>query len=98
MVVACALHKTEIHWFLQVERRIAIYREGRNDGETKMRRLIAFVLTLLIPIILIAGGGALTGWGATNDWDWLVWAGLSMIAVGVLWGIVLFLWAGNGSI
>ena len=63
-----------------------------------MRRLIAFVLTLLMPIILIAGGGTVTGWGMRNDWEWLVWAGLAMIAVGILWGVFLFLWAGNGSI
>ena len=63
-----------------------------------MRRLIAFVLTLLMPIILIAGGGTLAGWGMTNNWDWMVWAGLAMIAIGILWGVALFLWAGNGSI
>jgi len=71
---------------------------GQNEGQTDMRRLIAFVLTLLMPIILIASGGTLAGWGMTNNWDWMVWAGLAMIAVGILWGVALFLWAGNGSI
>lgn len=96
--MACPAQKTEILPSLQVERAIAICHKGQSDGETEMRRLIAFVLTLLMPIMLIAGGGTLAGWGMTNNWDWLVWAGLSMIAVGVLWGIALFLWAGNGSI
>ncbi|PJI85205.1 hypothetical protein BC777_3205 [Yoonia maricola] len=62
-----------------------------------MRRLIAFVVTLLMPIILIGGGGSLTGWGITNNWTMLVWVGLAMIAAGVLWGLFLFFWASDGS-
>ena len=61
--------------------------------ETELQRLISFILTLLMPLILIGGGGALTGWGLTNDWDILVWIGLGMIAAGVLWGLFLFFWA-----
>ncbi len=63
-----------------------------------MRRLISFIMALLMPIILIGGGGALTGWGITNEWPVLVWIGLGMIAAGVLWGFVLFLWGSNGSL
>ena len=61
-----------------------------------MRRLISFVVALLMPLILIGGGGAVTGWGFTNEWDILVWIGLGMIAAGVLWGLFLFLWATDG--
>lgn len=61
-----------------------------------MKRLISFLVTLLMPIILIGGGGALGGWGVTNDWPLLAWAGLAMIAGGVLWGLFLFFWASEG--
>lgn len=63
-----------------------------------MKRLIAFVMTLLMPIILIVGGGAVTGWGLTNDWEVVVWIGLGMIGAGLAWGFFLFLWASNGSL
>ena len=63
-----------------------------------MRRLISFVVTLLMPLILIVGGGALTGWGITNDWNMVVWIGAAMVVAGVLWGLFLFLWASNGSL
>lgn len=61
-----------------------------------MKRLISFIVTLLMPLFLIGGGGAISGWGLTNDWDILVWIGLGMIVAGVLWGLVLFLWADSG--
>ena len=63
-----------------------------------MRRLIAFMMTLLMPIILIGGGGAFAGWGLTNDWEIVTWIGLGMIAAGFLWGLFLFLWASGGSL
>lgn len=61
-----------------------------------MRRLIGFVVTLFMPVILIGGGGALTGWGLTNGWDILAWAGFAMVVGGVLWGLFLYFWASEG--
>lgn len=61
-----------------------------------MKRLIGFVVTLLMPLVLIGGGGALVGVGVTNEWPILAWAGLAMIAGGVLWGLFLFFWASEG--
>lgn len=58
-----------------------------------MRRLIGFIVTLLMPILLIGGGGALAGWGLDNDINMLVYIGLAMIAAGLVWGLVIFLWA-----
>ena len=63
-----------------------------------MKRLIAFVITLIMPIILVAGGGSVIGWGITNEWEMVAWAGLAMVVVGLLWGLLLFLWAGNGAL
>ncbi|HEV8034118.1 hypothetical protein [Yoonia sp.] len=63
-----------------------------------MRRLISFIVTLLMPLILIGGGGALTGWGITNDWATVAWIGAAMVVAGVVWGLFLFLWASNGSL
>ena len=63
-----------------------------------MRRLISFIVTLLMPLVLIGGGGALTGWGLTNDLDIMVWIGLGMIAAGILWGLFLFFWASGGTL
>ena len=63
-----------------------------------MRRLVTFVMTLLMPLILIGGGGAVAGLGITNEWEWLAWVGLGMIVAGVAWGLFLFLWATDGPL
>ncbi|KQI72265.1 hypothetical protein AN191_09070 [Loktanella sp. 5RATIMAR09] len=63
-----------------------------------MRRLISFVVTLLMPLVLIGGGGALTGWGITNEWATVAWIGAAMVVAGVLWGLFLFLWAESGPL
>ncbi|MEL6685782.1 MAG: hypothetical protein AAFN63_00820 [Pseudomonadota bacterium] len=63
-----------------------------------MRRLITFVMTLIMPIILIGGGGAVLGWGVTNEWDIVGWIGAGMIGAGVLWGLFLFFWASDGAL
>lgn len=63
-----------------------------------MKRLISFVVTLLMPIILIAGGGSIIGLGLNNDWDMIAWAGLAMVVGGILWGLFLFIWASDGPL
>lgn len=87
---------TEIHHILQGEQRASILSVETSDGKTGMRRLISFLVTLLMPLILIGGGGALTGWGITNDWKMVAWIGAAMVVAGVLWGLFLFLWAESG--
>lgn len=63
-----------------------------------MKSLIRFVLGLLMPVILIALGGAVAGWGLTNDWQILTWMGLALVAAGIIWGFFLWLWASDGSL
>jgi hypothetical protein len=87
---------TEIHHILQGEQRASILSVEPSDGKTGMRRLISFLVTLLMPLILIGGGGALTGWGITNEWATVAWIGAAMVVAGVLWGLFLFLWAESG--
>ena len=62
-----------------------------------MRRLATFIMTLLMPIILIVSGGALGGWGMTKEWDIVTFMGLGMMGAGVLWGFFLWLWVTDGG-
>ncbi len=62
-----------------------------------MKSFVRFIVSLLMPIILIAGGGMLTGWGITNEWDYVAWAGIGMLAAGIIWGLVLWLWVDLNS-
>ena len=62
-----------------------------------MKSAIRFIVTLLMPVILVAGGGALMGWGITNEWDYVAWAGIGMIAGGIIWGLILWLWVDAGT-
>ena len=62
-----------------------------------MKNLFRFLVGLFMPVFLILGGGALTGFALNNAFALLVWVGLAMIAAGVLWGLVLFFWASGGD-
>ena len=84
----------------QICKKPALYLGDNNVGVlrgTSMKRLIGFIVTLLMPIILIAGGGLLAGLGATSDWEFVIYAGFAMIGAGILWGLVLWLWASDGG-
>jgi len=61
-----------------------------------MKAVIRFIVSLLMPVILIAGGGMLTGWGVTNSWQFVVWAGVGMVVAGIVWGLILWLWVDGG--
>lgn len=63
-----------------------------------MRRFIAFIVTLLMPLVLIVAGGAIIGWGVSNEWAIVGWIGLGMVGAGILWGLFLFLWASEGPL
>ena len=56
-----------------------------------------FVVSLLMPVVLIFGGGGLAVFGIEQDWSWLVWLGLIVVGAGILWGVIIFLWADSGS-
>lgn len=62
-----------------------------------MKSLIRFFVSLLMPVFLIAGGGVIAGWGLTNEWDWLAYAGFGMIGGGILWGLAWFFWISEGG-
>ncbi len=62
-----------------------------------MKSFVRFIVSLLMPIILIAGGGMLMGWGITNEWDYVAWAGIGMLAAGIIWGLILWFWVDAGS-
>lgn len=70
----------------------------QGKGKAKdMKKFVGFIVGLLMPIILIALGGAVAGLGLNNDWDYVAYAGLGLIGAGILWGIFLFMWASDGG-
>ena len=56
-----------------------------------MKQLVRSVVGLLMPIVLIASGGAMTGWGLDKDWSYVAWAGLGLIVAGIIWGLIVWL-------
>lgn len=62
-----------------------------------MKSVIRFIVSLLMPIILIGGGGMLMGWGITNEWDYVAWAGIGMIGAGIVWGLILWFWVDSSG-
>ncbi len=62
-----------------------------------MKSVIRFIVSLFMPVILVAGGGMVMGWGITNEWDYVAWAGIGMLAAGIIWGLVLWLWVDAGT-
>jgi hypothetical protein len=62
-----------------------------------MGGIIRFLVGLLMPIILIAAGAGLSGLGLDQEWPIAIWAGLILIGVGVVWGLLLYFAAEAGS-
>ena len=62
-----------------------------------LKGLLKFLLSLFMPVIVIAAGAGLAGLGLQQEWVWLVWAGLIVIGAGIVWGVLLWLWADSGS-
>jgi hypothetical protein len=48
------------------------------------RAISQFMLTLFGPIILIVAGVALAGFGLSQDWQWLMYGGVVVAIVGVI--------------
>lgn len=63
-----------------------------------MRSLIRFIVGLLMPVILIGAGGMVVGLGVNNNWDLLIYGGFAMIGAGLIWGLLLWLWASDGGL
>lgn len=63
-----------------------------------MRSLIRFIVGLLMPVILIGAGGMVVGLGVNNNWELLIYGGFAMIGAGLIWGLVLWLWASDGGL
>ena len=56
---------------------------------SEKRSCLQFLIGILMPIVLIVVGAALAALGFTQGWAFLVWTGLIVAGVGLLWGIVL---------
>ncbi|MEO0931440.1 MAG: hypothetical protein AAFY14_12450 [Pseudomonadota bacterium] len=63
-----------------------------------MRSLIRFIVGLLMPVILIGAGGMVVGLGVNNNWELLIYGGFAMIGAGLIWGLLLWLWASDGGL
>ncbi|MEL6841258.1 MAG: hypothetical protein AAFP85_18385 [Pseudomonadota bacterium] len=51
-----------------------------------------------MPVILIGAGGMVVGLGVNNNWDLLIYGGFAMIGAGLIWGLLLWLWASDGGL
>ena len=50
-----------------------------------LKAIAGFILSLLAPLLFIAGGVALFILGAYNDWQWMRYTGMVLAAFGVIW-------------
>ena len=62
-----------------------------------MNNLLRILIGLFMPVILIVGGGWLFGYAIDSDSQVLFWMSLALIAAGLIWGLVLWLWS-SGSL
>ena len=57
-----------------------------------MKQVIRIIIGIFMPFVLIVSGGAMFDWGLDNDRDYVVWVGIGLVVVGIVWGLVLWLW------
>ncbi|MEO0816110.1 MAG: hypothetical protein AAFX86_02270 [Pseudomonadota bacterium] len=62
-----------------------------------MRTLVRILIGLLMPVVLIAGGGGVMGVAMEYEWMILFWVGLAMVGAGLVWGLFIFFVAEAGS-
>ena len=55
-----------------------------------MKSFLRQLIGLFAPILLIAGGAGLIGLGLTYAFEALVWTGLVLIVVGIVWGVFVY--------
>ncbi|MCH2137760.1 MAG: hypothetical protein MK074_01750 [Phycisphaerales bacterium] len=65
-----------------------------NDSDK--RGCLQFLILIFMPAILIAAGAGISGAGLAFEWMWMVWAGLIIAGIGLLWGLVLLFISGEG--
>lgn len=58
-----------------------------------LKSFATWLLSLIIPLVLVLLGAGLAGLGVTQGWPWLIWTGLVVAGIGVLWGICLFIFS-----
>ena len=57
---------------------------------SEKRGFVKFLVTLLMPFILILVGAGMVGGGFSLGWNWAIIPGLVVAAAGVLWGAIVF--------
>ncbi|MEM7060404.1 MAG: hypothetical protein AAF557_22725 [Pseudomonadota bacterium] len=62
-----------------------------------MHSIIRFLIVILAPIGLIAGGAAIFGYAMDNEYRTLVWIGAGLFVAGLVWGAILYLFSSGGS-
>jgi hypothetical protein len=61
---------------------------------SEKRSLVQFLIYVFAPIALILAGAGLAALGITMGWTVLLWAGLIVAVIGLLWGSFLMLFHG----
>ena len=64
-----------------------------QEFPTMLKSFATWLLSLIIPVVLVLLGAAIAGVGLTQGWSWLIWTVLVVAGIGVLWGICLFAFA-----
>ncbi|MCH2100963.1 MAG: hypothetical protein MK209_03470 [Planctomycetes bacterium] len=59
---------------------------------SEMRSFIKFLVSLLMPFVLILVGAGMVGAGFLWGWNWAIIPGLVVAAAGILWGVIIFFW------
>lgn len=67
-------------------RRTASNHEKGSLTMKQLRGFAKFVVAVITPILLVIGGATLAALGISNGSSFLVWTGLIIAAVGLLWG------------
>ena len=58
------------------------------------RSFVQFLVYVFAPIALILAGAGVGALGLMMGWTFLIWAGLILAAIGLIWGVFLMLFHG----
>ncbi len=58
---------------------------------SELRGFVKFLVAVLAPILLVLGGAGLSALGISMGWYFLLWTGLIIAGIGLVWGIVFLL-------